>query len=119
MDRGCFSVEVLLVLYAFLLNQPSQVFLLRGNHECRGMTSHMNFRAECLAKYDQQIYSLFMDSFDLLPLACVVNAKYFAVHGGISPHLRYVGAIHSRSRTSTCSTGFGSRRGKDSFGTQL
>ena len=31
---------------------------------------------------------MFMDSFDLMPLACVVNGKFFALHGGISPELK-------------------------------
>jgi hypothetical protein len=25
---------------------------------------------------------MFMDSFDMMPLACVVNGKFFALHGG-------------------------------------
>ncbi|CAD8093065.1 unnamed protein product [Paramecium sonneborni] len=29
-----------------------------------------------------------MDSFDLFPLACVVNNKFLAIHGGISPDLK-------------------------------
>ena len=29
-----------------------------------------------------------MDSFDLIPLACIVNGKFLALHGGISPELR-------------------------------
>lgn len=29
-----------------------------------------------------------MDSFDLLPLSCVVNDKFIALHGGISPELK-------------------------------
>ena len=29
-----------------------------------------------------------MDSFDLMPLACVVNGKFFALHGGLSPDLK-------------------------------
>lgn len=29
-----------------------------------------------------------MDSFDLMPLACVVNNKFLALHGGISPELK-------------------------------
>ena len=29
-----------------------------------------------------------MDSFDHFPLACVVNGKFLALHGGISPELK-------------------------------
>ena len=31
-----------------------------------------------------------MDSFDLFPLACIINSKFIAVHGGISPDLKSV-----------------------------
>ena len=31
-----------------------------------------------------------MDAFDALPLACIVNEKYFCVHGGISDKVRTV-----------------------------
>jgi serine/threonine-protein phosphatase 2B catalytic subunit len=31
-----------------------------------------------------------MDSFDLIPLACIVNGKFIALHGGISPELKSV-----------------------------
>ncbi len=31
-----------------------------------------------------------MDSFDLFPLSCVVNGKFIALHGGISPELKSV-----------------------------
>lgn len=30
---------------------------------------------------------MIMDSFDQLPLACVVNGKFLAMHGGLSPSL--------------------------------
>lgn len=86
-DRGSFSIEVILLLYAIKLNFPKNVFLLRGNHECRQMSSFFNFRAECLYKYDLEIYDLVMESFDALPIACIVNNKFIAVHGGISPEL--------------------------------
>ena len=86
-DRGSFSIEVVLLLYAIKLNYPHSIFLLRGNHECRQMTSFFNFRSECLHKYDVQMYDIIMDSFDAMPIACIVNNKFIGVHGGLSPDL--------------------------------
>ena len=97
-DRGSFSVEVVLVLYALKLNFPSSVYMLRGNHESRQLTSFFNFRNEVLSKYDQDLYDRFMESFDCMPLACIVNQKFFCVHGGISPSIRYLKDLQSIDR---------------------
>lgn len=43
-DRGMFSMEVLLTLFALKINYPDKVILLRGNHESRAMTAFFNFR---------------------------------------------------------------------------
>jgi serine/threonine-protein phosphatase 2B catalytic subunit len=99
-DRGCFSVEVILLLYAIKLNYPDTTYLLRGNHECRQMTSFFNFRKECLIKFDLDVYESFMNSFDALPLACIVNGKFIALHGGIGPELRSLEDINSINRFS-------------------
>jgi len=89
-DRGSFSIEVLVLLYSVKLCYPQTIVMLRGNHECRQMTTFFNFRSECLYKYDQEIYDMFMDSFDLMPLSCIINGKFLAVHGGISPELKTI-----------------------------
>lgn len=97
-DRGFFSVEVILLLYSLKINFPNNVFLLRGNHECRQMTSHFNFRMECLHKYDLEFYETVCDSFCFLPLGCVINKKFLAVHGGISPELGKLEDINKLNR---------------------
>ena len=97
-NRGYFSVEVLLLLYSIKINYPKSVILLRGNHECRKMSNYFNFHDEVLFKYDQEIFDKFMESFDFLPLSCVVNGKYLAVHGGISPALRSPDDVNNINR---------------------
>lgn len=34
-DRGPFSIEVLILLYSIKINFPDTVYFIRGNHECR------------------------------------------------------------------------------------
>jgi serine/threonine-protein phosphatase 2B catalytic subunit len=52
------------------------------------MTEHFTFRNEVLDKYkEEQIYDMFLESFEAMPLACLVNNDYLCVHGGISPEL--------------------------------
>jgi len=97
-DRGSFSIEVIVLLYSIKINFPETVYMLRGNHECRQMTTFFNFRAECLYKYDQEIYDLIMDSFDMMPLACVINGKFIGVHGGLSPELKTLDDINKVDR---------------------
>ncbi|CAD8176137.1 unnamed protein product [Paramecium pentaurelia] len=49
-DRGSFSIEVIVLVYAIKINFPNTVFFLRGNHECRQLTSFFNFKDECIQK---------------------------------------------------------------------
>ena len=89
-DRGSYGVEIVVTLFSLKICFPNAVFLLRGNHECRQMTSYHNFREECIQKYDQEVYELVMEAFDCLPVAAVVNGHFLAVHGGISPEIKNV-----------------------------
>lgn len=94
-DRGAFSVEIIILLYAMKVAYPSNVWLLRGNHECRHLTSYFNFKTECEIKYDLEIYNSIMNSFDCLPLASLINDKFLCVHGGISPSLELVSIFNN------------------------
>jgi len=86
-DRGIFGVECVILLMAIKLNFPKNVILLRGNHESRNMTENFTFREESIQRYDIEVYNLFMELFDSMPISCIVDGKYFGMHGGISPEL--------------------------------
>ena len=47
-DRGLFSLEVCIFLFALKMKNPKDVVMLRGNHESRAMTTHFTFRNDVI-----------------------------------------------------------------------
>ena len=97
-DRGCFGTEVCFMLFALKLANPERFWLLRGNHECRLLTSHFNFKQECSAKYNMEVYLKFMEVFDQLPIAAIINNKFLCLHGGLSPSVNSVAELYAIDR---------------------
>ena len=90
-DRGSFSCECIIYLLSLKVLYPRRIFLLRGNHETRSMTSREyedmpSFSMECEKKVTTEVYEKFMSVFDTFPIAAVLECelgRWFCCHGGL------------------------------------
>ena len=82
-DRGHFSTEVVLTLFAWKLALPNHIHLNRGNHETAQINGFYGFKQEVVDKYGENLYDLFCEAFRLLPLCHLINGAVFVVHGGL------------------------------------
>ena len=81
-------------MLALKLKYPRQIFLLRGNHEDRGVNRHLGFGAECTQRLSENIddpnsvFQKINDLFEWMPLGAVIADKMtlnriLCIHGGI------------------------------------
>ncbi|KAG5648620.1 hypothetical protein DXG03_003231 [Asterophora parasitica] len=104
-DRGSWSIEVILTAFAYKWLYPNYMFINRGNHETKDMNRTYGFEGEAKHKHGEMSYKLFAHVFTTLPLATLVSAtkapvknvgrpqppilspqglkRYFVVHGGL------------------------------------
>jgi serine/threonine-protein phosphatase 5 len=82
-DRGSFSAEVILTLFAFKALYPDRFFLSRGNHETDDMNRVYGFEGEIRQKYSDVMFKFFSEIFNAVPLGNVIENRIFVVHGGL------------------------------------
>jgi hypothetical protein len=88
-DRGKYSLEVLLFLCSIKSMFPTNIFMLRGNHEAyhRFPFSSFDFLKDLQNKFDDSGKTLYINTmipfFDSLSGICEINGFSLLVHGGV------------------------------------
>ena len=86
-DRGKNSIETICLLLAYKIKYKDNFFLLRGNHESENINRVYGFFDECKRRYNLKVWKYFLDCFNCLPVAAIVDDRILCMHGGISPDL--------------------------------
>jgi protein phosphatase len=90
-DRGGYSVEVVIIVFTLLCMFPNDVVLLRGNHEFSDVESAPDLAEELYRLYDNSnLYACIHATFSWMPLAALIGTTHLCVHGGIGPHFQKV-----------------------------
>jgi protein phosphatase len=100
-DRGEYSIEVVTLLFALLLEHPEHIFLIRGNHEFASINAAYGFRAELDAAYPEDadaLFDAFNNAFNYLPIAALIGRDILCVHGGISPNVASMAQLQALPR---------------------
>uniref|UniRef100_A0A0K0F5Q6 Serine/threonine-protein phosphatase n=1 Tax=Strongyloides venezuelensis TaxID=75913 RepID=A0A0K0F5Q6_STRVS len=86
-DRGPFSIEVIILLFSLKILYPDDIILLRGNHESRPVNTQYGFLSECKKRYSVHLYDIFQTAFANMPFCGLIEKKILCMHGGISEDL--------------------------------
>ena len=103
-DRGEFSLETISLIYTLKILFPSNIFLIRGNHEFLSAASCGGLLQEIQKLYPgTEVFETFIKSFQYIPLAATIGKKILCLHGGLAPSLKEIEQIRSIERpVSTC-----------------
>jgi protein phosphatase len=95
-DRGEFSFETIFFILILKYLHPTSVYIIRGNHEFASICSGYGFLNDIQTLYpNDSVFELFVDIFNYLPLAAILQHDIFCVHGGICPELETIDQIKS------------------------
>ena len=86
-DRGKQSLECLLLLLCLKIQYPSNIFLLRGNHESEALNKIYGFYDECKRRITIKCFKKITNLFNILPITALIDENILCMHGGLSKDL--------------------------------
>uniref|UniRef100_A0AC35UAI8 Serine/threonine-protein phosphatase n=1 Tax=Rhabditophanes sp. KR3021 TaxID=114890 RepID=A0AC35UAI8_9BILA len=85
-DKGESDTQILLLLFLLKIMYPSQVILLRGNHEIKDMNRLKDFPNNCqIMLGSSDFYYVFNYVFERMPISAIIDDQIYLAHGGVSP----------------------------------
>ena len=103
-DRGLYSLEVILLLFALKVKYPDFIYLIRGHHEDKFINEKYGLGDECKdrllddIKNPLSIFSNINKAFDILPYGVLVDNNILMVHGGIGSSINSLDDIENIKR---------------------
>uniref|UniRef100_A0A0K0DRP8 Serine/threonine-protein phosphatase n=1 Tax=Angiostrongylus cantonensis TaxID=6313 RepID=A0A0K0DRP8_ANGCA len=93
-DRGRWSLETILLLFALKVKFPENFLLLRGNHETTIVNRIYGFYEDIVRRFGTpRLFNAFQEVFAMMPLSAVISDRILCMHGGLSPQLLTAGSI--------------------------
>ncbi|CAD7970556.1 unnamed protein product [Amoebophrya sp. A25] len=103
-DRGNYSLEVVVLLFALKVKYPNQIHMIRGNHEDVTINHIYGFKTECQTRLkedpdsDKSCWQKFNAVFEWLPMGALIEKKILCIHGGIGKSIHTMKDIESIGR---------------------
>jgi len=92
-------VKSVTLMFLYKVRYKERITILRGNHESRQITQVYGFFDECVRCYSgAEMWKLFTDTFDYLPVTACVENQIVCMHGGLSPSLDSLDNIRQLDR---------------------
>ena len=103
-DRGFYSLEVVLLLFALKVKYPDFIYLIRGHHEDKNINEQYGLGQECKERLNDDInkknsiFNLINKVFDYLPFGILVDGSTLLIHGGIGSSINSLDDINNITR---------------------
>ncbi len=88
------------LVMCYKLKYPNHFHFVRGNHENQLTNMVFGFYSECQRRYNIRLWKLFVNLFNIMPVAALIEDRIFCMHGGIGPELQTLDQIDLIKRPS-------------------